>query len=164
MTASAATAPAVAAEVRTDVRNTMDAREKLQAALTALGNDRATALTNLLKQVAKDLAAAAKADPDRLFGAYKTWKGKDERIAERIAVITDLHARIEQRVEEFKAQPALREQMAEILRARIAALKESKGTHDRESGAVQAQIRKLQEELEALGYPATTGPAKGKGA
>ena len=155
--------PTTATDVQADIRNTLDARTRLQAILEALQTERAAATTDLVKQVTKDLAAATAPTPDRLFDAYKNWHTKDEHTAEKIAALEDLAAKVQDRVDEFMAQPALREELANALRLKIAALTESKGEHDEQSDAIRAHIKKLQEELDGLGkpgYATTTAQAR----
>jgi chromosome segregation ATPase len=155
--------PTTATDVQADIRNTLDARTRLQAILESLRTERAAATTDLVKQVTKDLAAATAPTSDRLFDAYKNWRTKDEHTAEKIAALEDLATKVQDRVDEFMAQPALREELANALRLKIAALTESKGEHDEQSEAIRAHIKKLQEELDGLGkpgYATTTVPAR----
>jgi chromosome segregation ATPase len=146
--------PTTATDVQADIRNTLDARTKLQSILEALRAERAAATTDLVKQVTRDLAAATAPTSDRLFDAYKNWRTKDEHTAEKIAALEDLAVKVQARVDEFRAQPALKDELANALRLKIAALTESKGEHDEQSDAIRAHIKKLREELDGLGIPA----------
>jgi chromosome segregation ATPase len=155
--------PTTATEVQADIRNTLDARTKLQAILEALKTERAAAITDLVKQVTKDLAAATAPTSDRLLDAHKNWRTKDDHTAEKIVAVEDLGVKVQARVDEFIAQPALKEALANALRLKIAALTESKGEHDEQSGAILAHIKKLREELEGLepaGYATAAAPAR----
>ena len=91
-----------------------------------------------------------------------TWRTKDDHTAEKIAGLEDLAAKVQARVDEFKAQPALKEELAHALRLKIAALDEFKGEHDEQSDAIRAQIKTLRAELDGLGPGYATGAATSK--
>jgi chromosome segregation ATPase len=116
-----------------------------------------------VKQVARDLAGTTAPTPDRLSDAHKQWRAKDQQTADKIAALEDLAAKLQARVDEFRAQPGLNDALASALRTKIAALIESKGEHDGESEAIRAHIEKLQAELDGLatkpGHSATDAAA-----
>jgi hypothetical protein len=144
--------PANLIDIRTDIKNTLDARDRLQTLLATLATQRQDALNAFLRAFAADLAAI-KGTPDRAFvdaqfAKFTARKSADDELAKRIDVLNVIRVALEHRIGEFAKTN--RDEVIELLKQQISALEEQTQGPGSDQDAVNQRIAALQDELDRL--------------
>jgi hypothetical protein len=143
--------PANPDDIRTDIKNTLDARERLQTLFAALAAQRRDALNAFLRAFAADLAV--KGAPDRAFvdaqyAKFTARKAADDELAKRLEALDAIRVDLESRIGEF--EKTHRNEVVELLTRQIAALSEGPQVPESDKDAVNQRITGLQAELDRL--------------
>jgi uncharacterized coiled-coil protein SlyX len=139
-------------DIETDIKNTIDARERLQILYVTLARLRKSAANAFLRAFAFDLAAV-KGDPDKAFvdaqfAKFSAWKTGDDEIGKRIDALNAIGIGINKRIAEFET--AYRDEVIDLLRRQIAALNELLEKQEADEDALKRRIKALNDELGRL--------------
>jgi chromosome segregation ATPase len=139
-------------DVETDIKNTIDALDRLQVLYATLATQRNNAANAFLRAFAADLAAI-KGDPDKAFvdaqfAKFAAWKTGDDEIGKRIDALTAIGTGLKNRIVEFET--AYRDQFIDLLMRQIAALNEQLDKHESDEDALKRRIKALNDELGRL--------------
>jgi chaperonin cofactor prefoldin len=144
--------PANPDDIRTDIKNTLDARERLQTLFATLAAQRQDALNAFLRAFAADLAAV-KGAPDRAFvdaqyAKFTARKAADDELAKWREALDAIRIDLESRIGEF--EKTHRNEVVELLTRQIAALSEGPQVPESNQDALNQRIARLQAELDQL--------------
>ena len=150
--------------IQTDVKNTLDARDRLQALLDALAQQRGDAVNGFLRTFAADLAAV-KGDPDKAFvdgqfAKFTAWKTAGDELAKRIDAFSAISASLEKRIGEL--EHAYRDEVIDLLTRQIAALNEQRERQESDEEALNQRIKALESELNRVVATTATSSAAAK--
>jgi chaperonin cofactor prefoldin len=135
-----------------EIRNTFDARERLQALQAALATRRADAAAAFLKSFVTDLAALKpegdKAFVDTQFTRFTAWKAADDEFAKRQSALTEIALGLEARIVYFSATQrvlvvAMLRQQIDTLSHQLAATEADEAVIEQRIEALRADLRKL---------------------
>lgn len=145
----ALTQPTNLSDIQTDVKNTLDARDRMGALLAMLTAQRADAVNAFLRTFAAELAAV-KGDPDKAFvdaqfAKFTAWKAADDELAKRIDALTIIQTSLEKRIGEFES--AYPSEVIDLLTRQIDALTEQLKKQESDEGALSQRIKALEAEL-----------------
>jgi hypothetical protein len=160
------------ADITTDIRNTLDARERMHALHATLTALRIAGRDAFLKAFSADLAALT-TDPDKAFvdaeyAKFNTWKTADDDLAKRIEALESIARLLRERFAYF--EKAYRDEVIALLKSRIATLQAQLDKEETDEAALNRRIDALADELARLtprtvvlsGAPAANKPARAR--
>lgn len=131
----------------TEIEQSVEARDKLEAAVPRSTQQRERAKLAFLGSLAAELQAT-EIVPSQVSQRLATWKAEDARAAELLNALQQLVDLFKQRVEEFKkTSPA---ESASALQNIITRLTNERGKPGADQNAINARIKTLSEELKPL--------------
>ena len=136
-------------DITTDIRNTLDARERMHALHVTLTALRFAGRDAFLKAFCADLAALT-ADPDKAFvdaeyTKFNTWKTADDELAKRIEALENIARFLRERFALF--EKAYRDVVIALLESRIATLQAQLDQEESDEAALNRRIDALTDEL-----------------
>jgi chromosome segregation ATPase len=150
--------PGAPTDIQNEIKNVMDARQRLEALIANLETQRKDAGNAFLKAFTTDLAAV-KGDPDKAFvdaqfAKFNASRSADEEIAKRIAALRAIADGLAKRVEEFKV--TYRDQVIALLTAQIQALEEQLKQQESQEDILNQRLAVLKSELDQLSSEAAS--------
>lgn len=142
----------VPGDVRTDIANTMEARDKLDTLLANLATQRKLALDQFLQTFAADIVRQPGV-PDTKFAddelkTFTTWDNGDQEAGKRIQNLIRIREGLDQRIKNFER--FYRDAAIEVLKLRIQALHAQRTTTELDERALDHRIHTLEVELARL--------------
>lgn len=146
------TQPGALSDIQTEIKNVMDARERLQALVASFEAQRKDAGNAFLKAFSTDLAAV-KGDPDKAFvdaqfTKFNALRSADEDVTKRIVMLQTVADSLGKRIEEFKV--TYRDQVISLLTAQIQALEEELKKQESREDILTERLEALKRELDLL--------------
>jgi len=139
-------------DVETEIKNTIDALDRMQLLFAALATQRKNAADAFLRAFASDLVAVKgvpdKAFIDAQFTKFTAWKTGDDEIGKRIEALNAIGTGLQNRIVEFET--SYRDEFIDLLTRQIAALNEQLAKQEFDQDALKSRIQALNDELNRL--------------
>jgi chromosome segregation ATPase len=157
-TAPAQFAVVADAGIYEEIKNTIDALDRLKAAIVEFKNKRTEAEAELANSLGKDLAVAP-LNVEKAIGQLNAEKAKVEALDAKIASAEELQVIIQTMIDQLKAQPALKV----VLQRKIEQLEAEAAAEEDKEAALKEQIDALKALLnEVEGKPPYSAAARRK--
>lgn len=157
-TAPAQFAVVADAGIYKEIKNTIDALDRLKAAIVEFKNKRTEAEAELANSLGKDLAVAP-LNVEKAIGQLNAEKAKVEALDAKIASAEELQVIIQTMIDQLKAQPALKV----VLQRKIEQLEAEAAAEEDKEAALKEQIDALKALLnEVEGKPPYSAAARRK--
>jgi hypothetical protein len=150
-------APAPPLDLTTEIEQSLEARDKLEASIPRLDDQRNQAKLAFLRDLAGS-PLATEVDPNAAQVKFAAWKVEEARAAEQRDSLRQLFSLFQDRIEQYKAASP-----AETVLALERILARSEQEHARpgaDLAAINSRVGKLTKEMEALQTKASSGPTR----
>jgi predicted house-cleaning noncanonical NTP pyrophosphatase (MazG superfamily) len=143
----------------TEIEQSVDAREKVEAAVGQFNAQRDRIKPAFLLSLAREMQTT-RVDANSALEAFAAWQATETRAAQQGEALRQLLAMFKERVEQFKSRSG-DEALAALRRIieRLAAERDMPGA---DANAINKRIEKLQAEVEALCAPSAAPPREPK--
>jgi hypothetical protein len=151
--------PPLPLDLTTEIEQSVDAREKVEAAIGQFNFQRELAKPAFLLSLAREMQATG-VDANRAQDVLAVWQAMETRAAQQREALRQLHALFEERVERFKSRSS-GEALAALRRIieRLLAERDKLGA---DANAINKRIEKLLAEVEVLCPPDPAPPRESK--
>jgi hypothetical protein len=142
----------VAGDVRGDISNTMEARDRLQTLISNLTVQRKLDLDAFLQKFAADLVRVPgvpdKSFVDKEVALFTTWETSDLEAGKRIDIFTRIAQGLDQRIAAFERFN--RDAAIDVLKVRIQVLQTQRQVEELDERALAMRLEALKRELARL--------------
>ena len=151
--------PVAGNDIMNDIQNAFNGRERLQALLIRLAEQRKSLGEFFLKTFAADLAAV-KGEPDKgfvdtQFSKFNAWKTADDELSKRIEALRTIADGLENQIATYKKQ--YKNEFINLLTQQIDALREQWQKQEIEEDNLSDRIDALEKELADITYATSAG-------